>query len=85
MFASHFVAQTTLLGDALLPQSPGLDSSQLSNLPFKYYWKSGSNVPVPDTGWDLIQQLPLDIIVNGLQIDENLTQSTDTPVRWLHL
>lgn len=22
MFASHFVAQTTLLGDALLPQSP---------------------------------------------------------------
>ena len=63
----------------------GLDSSQLSNLPFKYYWKSGSNVPVPDTGWDLIQQLPLDIIVNGLQIDENLTQSTDTPVRWLHL
>lgn len=63
----------------------GLDSSQLSNLPFKYYWKAGSDVPVPDTGWDLIQQLPLDIIVNGLQIDEDMTQSTDTPVRWLRL
>ena len=39
MFASHFVAQTILLGDALLPQSPCKPGQNVAVLSQKRDWK----------------------------------------------
>lgn len=64
--------------------NPGISQTELSNLPFTYYWKSASDVPTPDSGWDLIQT-SITGSVNGLPVDIDETQETDTPVRWVGL
>lgn len=64
--------------------NPGLNAADLSELPFKYYWKSASNVPVPESGWNLIQ-ISLDISIGGLAVDTDETQDTSNPVLWVSL
>lgn len=54
-------------------------------LKFEHYWKSGSSVPpVATRGYQLIQK-NLDITVNGIQIDQDMTQndSLGGQVLWL--
>jgi hypothetical protein len=52
-----------------------LTGQQLYDLPFKHYWKSESKVPaIPVRGYQMIQtQVPQP--VNGIGIDQDVTQT----------
>ncbi len=54
-----------------------LTASQLFHaLKFQRYWKSGSSVPEPDVrGFCLIQQSPLDVMFEGIQVDHDVVQA----------
>jgi hypothetical protein len=53
----------------------GLSGEQLYDLAFQHYWQSASNVPeIPNRGYLLIQSDP-DATVNGIGIDEDMTQN----------
>jgi hypothetical protein len=66
-----------------------LTGTQLANLKFQHYWKSGSIVPkIPDRGYQLIQTIPnppLGELRHGIPIDFDLTQtdSLGGQVIWL--
>lgn len=54
-----------------------LNGNQLYDLKFQHYWKSLSNVPsVPQRGYQLIQSLEQSLI-DGLSIDNDLTQNDE--------
>jgi hypothetical protein len=66
-----------------------LTGTQLSNLKFRHYWKSGSTVPsIPGRGYQLIQTIPnppLGLLRHGIHIDFDATQtdSLGGQVIWL--
>jgi hypothetical protein len=66
-----------------------LTDTQLANLKFEHYWKSGSIVPsIPGRGYQLIQTIPnppLGELRHGIHIDLDKTQtdSQKDQVLWL--
>jgi hypothetical protein len=56
------------VGDSTL-----LNEQQLSNLKFRNYWRSQSNVPNTRRGYQMIQLFP-ETTVNGIGIDFDITQ-----------
>jgi hypothetical protein len=66
-----------------------LNSDQLFyNLHFRYYWKSGSNVPnVTNRGYCMVQHISNSYVIDGVPFDKNIIQADNmgnTPF-WLTL
>lgn len=80
------VANGGFLPGIYVGASCGLSQDQLDNdLPFTYYWRSGSNVPdLPNHGYCMVQLIDSQYVIDGVSydLDTIVDDSNSTPPVW---
>jgi|GEM_PF-411915 len=80
------VANGGFLPGIYVGASCGLTQDQLDNdLPFAYYWRSGSNVPdLPDHGYCMVQLIDSNYVIDGVSydLDTVVDDSNSAPPVW---